>query len=368
MRKFVLVSIILNIFLAACSLILVSTDPKLEDVTLNYSSYELFINEDLELHTIAHPSKATVAVYDWYTSNDQIAIVDSRGYVQAKGVGDCVITVKVNGGKILSCVIKVLPIVANSVDLSVEYTTISVGYSQAIDCQVTPYNTTFKDVTWTSSNSEVVSVDADGNMIGVSAGVATITAEVYGGISETITITVQDEILPQELNLNKSSVELLRGKSTSISYTVLPKTVTNSSVTYVSSNTDVATVSSAGTIVAVSNGSATITVRTANGIERSVFVTVTDIPATQVIVTNQMDFMSSKLSLGQRIQIQVKMIPFNTTTRVSDLTYESRDTTVATVSDSGVVAIVDYGHTVIFIKLGNETLAFIDLYVLDLGN
>ena len=102
MRKFVLVSIILNIFLAACSLILVSTDPKLEDVTLNYSSYELFINEDLELHTIAHPSKATVAVYDWYTSNDQIAIVDSRGYVQAKGVGDCVITVKVNGGKILS--------------------------------------------------------------------------------------------------------------------------------------------------------------------------------------------------------------------------------------------------------------------------
>ena len=62
------------------------------------------------------------------------------------------------------------------------------------------------------------------------------------------------------------------------------------------------------------------------------------------------------------------MLPFNTTTRVSDLTYESRDTSVATVSDSGLVTIVNYGHTVIFIKLGNENLAFIDLYVLDLNN
>lgn len=368
MRKFVLVSIILNIFLAGISLILVATDPKLESVSLSHSSYELVVNEDLELYTIANPTKATVSVYEWVTSNEQVAVVDSRGYVQAKGVGECVISVRIYGGEILSCNIKVLPIVADAVDLSVEYTTISVGYSQNINYQITPYNATYKDVTWTSSNSEVVSVSADGNIVGLSAGVATITAEVYGGVSESVTITVQEEILPQELNLNKSSIQLLKYDYTYVSCQILPKTVTNTAITWTTSNASVATVSDTGKIVAVSNGSATITARTVNGIEKTVFVTVTDIPATQVMVTNQMDFMSNKLSLGQRIQIQVRMLPFNTTTRVSDLTYESRDTSVATVSDSGLVTIVNYGHTVIFIKLGNENLAFIDLYVLDLNN
>ena len=365
MRKFVLVSIILNIFLAACSLILVATDPELESVTLNYSSYEMFINDDLELKAIANPSKAHIAVYECVTSNNQVAIVDSRGYVQSRGVGECVIYVKLDNGEVLSCNIKVLPIIARNINLSVEYTTISVGYSQKIDYQVNPYNTTYKDITWTTSNSDIVSVDADGNIVGVSAGVATITAEVYGGVSETITITVQDEILPQELNLSKSSVELLKGKTTSVSYTMLPKTVTNTVVTWTTSNSSIATVNQNGTITGIKQGVVTITARTANGIEGAVIVTVQEIPATNVIIDNMADFMVTKLSVGNSIQMDLRLLPYNTTTELNELTFESRDISVALVSSTGRVTITGYGTTVIFIKLDGEAIAFLNISVIE---
>lgn len=347
MKKIVLVSIILNIIIAGITMITVMNNPKVEDVSLNYSSYELVVDSEVKLNTIVEPKVARVNVRDWTSSNSEVASVNSYGKVRANSVGKCVISVKVNDGEVLSCEIEVLPIIAERIDLEVEYTTISVGYSEKITYDIYPSNTTYKYVTWSTSNSSVVSVDDEGNIIGVGVGVAQITAEVYGDVSKTITINVENEILPSDLTLRKTSMELLRGKSGSVGYDMLPKTVTNRQVVWESSNTAVATVSSNGTIVGVKQGVAYITARTANGIERTITVTVKEIALTGVSADNRSDFLVGLSKIGSSVTIELKLFPTNTTTKPSDISFESQDTSVATVTSSGTVTFVGEGDTYI---------------------
>ena len=61
------------------------------------------------------------------------------------------------------------------------------------------------------------------------------------------------------VSLNTTNITLMQGKTTTLKYTVSPNTITPSSVKWTSSNTKVATVSSAGKITAVGAGTATIT-------------------------------------------------------------------------------------------------------------
>ena len=365
MKKCVLVSLILNILIAGITWISVLNNPKLEDIYLNYTSYELVINSKVELDTIIKPVQAKVYACAWVSSDDQIASVDSTGRVRAKGVGECTISVKISNGEVLTCEINVLPIVATSIDLEVEYTTISVGYSQKINSTVNPSSTTFKDITWTSSDSSVVSVSDNGTLVGVSAGSADITAEVYGGISQTVTINVENEILPSSLALSKTSVEIKKGKSTYVSCSFIPETVTNTEVTWVSSNPEVATVNN-GTIVGVKAGSATITVRTANGIERYVNVQVTEIPVTGVFANNSSDFIVDLSAIGSSELIKLKLLPTNTTTLSSEITFESQDTSVATVTSSGRVTFVGEGSTYIIFRVDGKAVGTLLVAVLEM--
>lgn len=367
MKKCVLISLILNILIAGITLFSVENNPRLEDIYLNYTSYELIVNSELNLDTIVKPSKAKAYTHAWVSSDDQIASVDSYGRVRAKSVGECTISVKISNGEVLTCEINVLPIVASSIDLEVKYTTISVGYSQKIDSTVNPASTTFKDITWTSSDDQIVSVASDGTIVGVGAGVAVITAEVYGGVSETITICVENEIMPSSLTLSKTSVEIKKGKSAYVSCSFLPETVTNTEVTWVSSNPEIATVNN-GTIVGVKAGFATITVRTANGIERYVNVKVTEIPVTGVFVDNSRDFVVELSEIGRSIQIQLRLLPTNTTFLPSEVTFISQDTSVARVSSTGQVTFVGEGTTYIIFEINGNVVGSMMVAIYDWYN
>ena len=78
-----------------------------------------------------------------------------------------------------------------------------------------------------------------------------------GGESETVSVT--------GVTLNKESTSILVGESEVLSATVAPINATNQAVSWTSSNTSVATVSSSGRVSAVAEGSATITVTTDDG-------------------------------------------------------------------------------------------------------
>ena len=141
------------------------------------------------------------------------------------------------------------------------------GASESLVATISPSNATNKDVEWTSSNTNVATVDTTGKVTGVSSGSATITVKTKDGSKvATCNVTVKNSVIPVTgVTLNKTALSLVTGTSESLVATISPSNATNKDVEWTSSNTNVATVDTTGKVIGVSSGSATITVKTKDG-------------------------------------------------------------------------------------------------------
>jgi pectate lyase len=153
--------------------------------------------------------------------------------------------------------------------VSVSPTSVSVGLggTAQLTATVSPSNATNKSVTWSSSNTAVATVNSSGLVTGVVAGSATVTVRTAdGGFTATSAITVTSTTVPVTgVSVSPTSVSVAAGGTVQLTATVSPSNATNKSVTWSSSNTGVATVNSSGLVTGVVAGSATVTVRTADG-------------------------------------------------------------------------------------------------------
>ena len=154
------------------------------------------------------------------------------------------------------------------------------GNSETLTATISPSDATNKSVTWTSSNTSVATVSSSGSVTGVGTGNATITVKTADG-SKTATCSVIVKIPVIDVTLNKTSLSLIEGNSETLTATVAPSDATNKSVTWISSNTSVATVSSSGVVQGIAAGTAIITVKTADG-NKNATCTVTVTPADTV--------------------------------------------------------------------------------------
>ena len=92
---------------------------------------------------------------------------------------------------------------------------------------------------------------------------------------------VQLQVVPTSVALNKTTLTLDTGKTSTLKATVYPSNVANKKCTWRSSNTSVATVDKNGKVTAKASGTATITVKTSNGKTATCKVTV-NLPAPQI--------------------------------------------------------------------------------------
>lgn len=116
----------------------------------------------------------------WSTSDSKIATVDKDGNVKGIGKGTATITAKDKDGNTKSVKVTVTDI-KWKLDPSGDIT-IKLDETKKIKAD--------EDVTWSTSNSKVVTVDKDGNIKGVGVGTATITATDKFGNKRTIKVTV----------------------------------------------------------------------------------------------------------------------------------------------------------------------------------
>ena len=239
-------------------------------ITLNKTALNLTIGASESLVATISPSNATNKDVEWTSSNTNVATVDTTGKVTGVSAGSATITVKTkDGSKVATCNVTVKNPVISVTGVTLNKTALNLvtGASESLVATISPSNATNKDVEWTSSNTNVATVDTTGKVTGVSAGSATITVKTKDGSKvATCNVTVKNPVISVTgVTLNKTALNLVTGASESLVATISPSNATNKDVEWTSSNTNVATVDTTGKVTGVSAGSATITVKTKDG-------------------------------------------------------------------------------------------------------
>lgn len=124
---------------------------------------------------------------------------------------------------------------------------------------VSPSDASDKKITWTSSNTNVATVNDSGLVKAVTNGTATITAKSSNGITAQCVVTVSTPVSSFSVTPAKSKTINIDGTFT-FKAKIYPAAADDKTLLYSSSNEDVAVVDDNGTVTGVSAGKAVITV------------------------------------------------------------------------------------------------------------
>jgi uncharacterized protein YjdB len=305
---------------------IVGIKPLVGKVKLSKTKATLEKGKTLTLKATVSPEELLDKSVTWKSSNKKVATVTSAGKVKAVEAGTATITCTsaVTGAK-ATCKVTV-----GSVTLNKSEAIIKQGKTLTLKATVLP--STDKGVTWESSNTKYVTVTADGKVKGVKVGSATVTCtSVATGLKASCQVTVG------LVCLDKYDIVLKKGKTEVLTPTVYPKSLEDKSVTWKSSDTKIATVTSEGKVKGIKSGTATITCTSnATGLSRTCNVTVANITLDQYEVT---------VMKGKTVTLKANVYP----STLDDLSviWESSNTKIATVTSAGKVKGVRVGTATI---------------------
>ena len=158
-------------------------------VSINKTEVSLIVNETEQLTATILPEDATDKTVIWASSDETISTVNNNGLVTAVAPGTATITATTIDGSNLTanCTITVNPAVIPATSIALNQTTaeLNEGETLQLTATVLPENATDRTVTWTSSNTAVAAVDANGLVTAVAAGTVAITATTNDGSNLT---------------------------------------------------------------------------------------------------------------------------------------------------------------------------------------
>lgn len=245
---------------------------------------ELQLNCDKNLKLAVGMSKQVVATYSpenvtdptlvWSSYNSDIATVSENGLIEAKKAGDATISIKQEGclGELVSMTVKVQPV---ATAISLEDFSMYEGTSRQLAAVLTPSDA-YDVMEWTSSDTQIATVDEQGNISALKPGTATITAKTIDGsnLTASATVTVKKVVAVESLKLTLPGYDLNIGDKATIKCALIPADATSDLLSWSSSDESIATVDAKGEVTAKGYGTATITATSANGKSASVDIIV----------------------------------------------------------------------------------------------
>uniref|UniRef100_UPI0025D4238D Ig-like domain-containing protein n=1 Tax=uncultured Methanobrevibacter sp. TaxID=253161 RepID=UPI0025D4238D len=279
-----------------------------------------------------------------YTSNNTNVVIVENGRIKSIKGGNATITVSFAGdGRYATAENKTISVIVSLNDASVvaEDMELKVGESGVINYTTAPEGL---KVSFVADNSGIVSVDEDGTVKALKNGTAAITLnvgddEVYAKNSTVINVTVtlnDASVVAEDMELNVSD-------SGVINYTTSPDGL---NVTFVADNSGVVSVDEDGTVKALKEGKANITVKVGDAkvyAENSTVITVTvsKIP-TEINVNNHtLDF-----GIGDKADSVAELLPSD----AGKLNFTSGDENVVVVDDNGTFTAVGEGNANVIVS------------------
>ncbi len=326
----------------------VTVGPQVSSLKLNATSLTCPLRKIETLKATIAPTDAVNQKLTWTSSNSDVATIDANGKLIAVGVGTAVITCKTTDGSNLSatCTVTVNSKAASSLKLNAKFINWQVGKSGHFKPTVLPADCASQKLIWTSSNPKVATVNENGKLTAVSAGTTTITCMTTDGSDLKATCTVTVGKLVTSVKLNCKTINWPVGKSASYKATVSPSNAANKKLSWTSSNPKVATISSTGKLTAVGAGTTTITCKATDGSGKyaTCKVTVYAIKITGITLNAK----SILWEVGKSGYFKATVAPENATNKT--LKWVSLNPEVATVSSAGKLTAVSAGTAKIVCK------------------
>jgi uncharacterized protein YjdB len=218
------------------------------------------------------------------------------------------------------------------------------GDEVTLSATVKPDNATDKTVTWSSSDENIATVEK-GKVKAIKEGSVTITAKA-GEKSATCKVTVAKKVIPVEsVTLNKTQLNLNKGETETLVATVLPNDATDKTVTWSSSNPDIAIVEN-GKVAALGGGSASIEARA--GDKSAVCEVIVTVPVESITL----NINSITLDEEQTTTLTATVNPSDATNKT--VTWTTSDASIVTV-DNGTITAIKEGKATITAKAGEKT-------------
>ena len=357
-----------------CEIVVLAPTIPIQSISLDKSNETVKVGDGILLTVSVSPETATELPdeFIWTISNDKMEQVmlgldtGELAYSQAFNAleaGTSTITATVPGTDIsASCVVTITEDTVDITAVTLDKTTanIEVGDTLTLVASIAPEDATNKpdELTWESSNEDVVAIDADvqnsqttdGKYVAtfeaLTEGTATITVTVPGtDITATCEVTVaNDTIEITNVTLDKTTVDLKVGDVLTLTANIAPEDATNKpdNLTWESSNEDVVAIDAdvqnsqttdgkyVATFEALTEGTATITV-TVPGTDITATCEVTVANDTIEITNVTLDKTTVDLKVGDVLTLTANIAPEDATNKPDNLTWESSNEDVVAI-------------------------------------
>ena len=259
---------------------------KADKITLDKGELVLWATNQTEsIKATVTPENAEDKDVVWESLDTSVVTVDQKGNVTAVADGTTFVkcSLKSNSKVFASCEVTVQvpepskPATIKATSITVEPKVLNLNtndyFVDYLEYKILPENSDETDVVWESDNPKVAMVSEDGQVTANGVGTTTVRCyiEANPSLSATCTVNVKGSTEPEVVKVSGISLnpdidlKIEEGSSYTIKATVAPSNATNSSVKWVSSSPDVATVDDNGNVTAIKAGSTTITCTAVDG-------------------------------------------------------------------------------------------------------
>lgn len=348
--------------MATCN---VYIQPSVTKITLNPSQTTLEIGEYETIKALLTPSGISNISLTFVSSDTSVfEIVDTTDLsatIQGKAGGVAVLTAINSENVVVGYCTVTVNQPASTIKMS--ETKVTMRYSRGATYQlyatITPENTTDQSILWSSTNTAIATVDANGKVSILRPGTVTIVAQSKDNPALTAfcEFTIQNAV--SGITLDQSSLEMYVGATQRLSYVLTPSTASNQEVIWTSFDPAIVSVDSSGMLSARGVGTTQVMVMTLDGAYYDIVTVIVKQKATGV----RMNITNLTMNAGEYFDMDVTVTPATSTEK--SLTWESLDAKIVTVSSTGRITARAVGTAVILVKTESGVTSYCTVTVLE---
>ncbi len=336
----------------------VTVKQKATSVKMNYKELTMNRGEYFDMEVTITPVNSTEASLIWESLNTKVATVSSNGRITARAEGTAIIAVRTQNGVTSYCTVTVLePVI--SLELDPTDLIIDVGEIFQITPVFKPVAPSIQEVKWTSYDEKIATVNALGEVEGITRGSTIVTCEtVDGGFRAFCLVQVMDPAMI--VTVTPNNYRLGYGKSITLEVTVTNhgEVVENMPILWESSDESICTVDQNGKVTGMDYGYATIRAEVDD--EYGAFATC-EIRVVREVTSIRLNHNVLTIIQGHTASLKADVQPSNAT--YTDARFTTEDEKIAAVDEDGMITAITPGSTWIWAEAKDNSGKYARCYV-----